>query len=113
MVTIKLPKNNFELRVIHIGCCLADKAMELRTQLTLGFSCADNILLFQYYSALFEILKEYKIDDALECDEQNLINCLTTEEVNIIFNNFADYCSHCYPSEGTDLTTLADCPTCP
>lgn len=112
MAVVKLPKANFELRLQHIGCCLADKAEALRKQLTLGFACSESTILFEYYSVLYELLKDYTVDDAIDCDAQDLINCLTTDELDTIFAKFADYCNHCYPLETIDISSLDNCPTC-
>ena len=112
MAVVKLPKANFDLRMQHIGCCLADKAEFLRVQLTLGFTCSESTILFEYYSVLYELLKDYTVDDTLTCSGQDLINCLTTDEIDIIFSKFANYCSHCYPLETVDISTLSNCTTC-
>ena len=112
MGVVKLPKDNFELRLQHIGCCLADKAEALRVQLSLGFSCSESTILFQYYSVMYELLKDYTVDDNLTCEEQKLINCLTEKELENIFAHFSDYCTHCYPLETVDIASLNNCPTC-
>ena len=109
---VKLPKANFDLRLQHIGCCMADKAESVRIGLTIGIVCKEDVRLFKYYSILLDMLKCYTVDDTLDCDAQDLINCLTTTEVDIIFARFADYCSHCYPLETIDISLLANCVTC-
>lgn len=91
---------------------MANKAEEIRIQNGLGMTCSSDLRKFKYYTILLNMLKCYTVDDSLTEDAQDLINCLTTDEVDIIFAKFMEYCDHCYPLETVDIDSLNNCPTC-
>jgi len=102
---IKLPKQNFDVRLQLIGCCLAEKATVIRNKQRFGTACVEEIKLFEYFIILLEVLKCYTVDDTLTTAEQDDINIFDTCVLDDVFEKFAEYCDICFPLPEAELET--------
>lgn len=100
---IKLPENNFNVRLQLISCCLADKAKQISDKQKLGVNCVEELKKLQYFTILLEILRCYTVDDSLTEEDQDAINSFDACTLDKVFENFSKYCKECYPAPEAEL----------